>query len=34
VFDINRFTFYTEGKKSRSQCQNSGVKVDAKDNTG
>jgi hypothetical protein len=34
VYDINGFTFYTKAKDRRSQCQNSGVKVDAKDSTG
>jgi hypothetical protein len=28
--DINEFTFYTKAKDSRSQCQNTGVRVDAK----
>jgi hypothetical protein len=28
-----RFVFYTKAKESRSQCQNSGVRVDAKDCT-
>jgi hypothetical protein len=34
VYDINGFTFYTKTKDSRSQCQNSGVRVDAEDSTG
>jgi hypothetical protein len=34
VYDINDFTFYTKEKDSRSQCQNSGVRVDAEDSTG
>jgi hypothetical protein len=34
TYDINEFTFYTKANDSRSQCQNSGVKVDAEDNTG
>jgi hypothetical protein len=34
AYDINEFTFYTKANDSRSQCQNSGVKVDAEDNTG
>jgi hypothetical protein len=33
VYDINGCTFYTNAKDSRSQCQNSGVRVDAKDST-
>jgi hypothetical protein len=33
VYDINGFTFYTKAKYCRSQCQNSGVRVDAKDST-
>jgi hypothetical protein len=32
--DINNFTFYTKAKDRRSQCQNSGVGVDAKDSMG
>jgi hypothetical protein len=32
--DINGFIFYTKAKDSRSQCQNSGVRVDAEDSTG
>jgi hypothetical protein len=32
--DINECTFYTKAKDSRSQCQNSGVRVDAEDSTG
>jgi hypothetical protein len=34
AYDINGFTFYTKAKDNRSQCQNSGVRVDAEDNTG
>jgi hypothetical protein len=34
AYDINEFTFYTKAKDSRSQCQNSGVRVDAEDSTG
>jgi hypothetical protein len=34
VYGINDFTFYTKAKDCRSQCQNSGVRVDAEDNTG
>jgi hypothetical protein len=34
VYDINGCTFYTKAKGSRSQCQNSGVRVDAEDSTG
>jgi hypothetical protein len=34
VYDINGFTFYTKTKDSTSQCQNSGVRVDAEDSTG
>jgi hypothetical protein len=34
AYDINGFTFYTKTKDSRSQCQNSGVRVDAEDSTG
>jgi hypothetical protein len=30
VYAINGCTFYTKAKESRSQCQNSGVRVDAK----
>jgi hypothetical protein len=33
AYDINDFTFYTKAKDSRSQCQNNGVRVDAKDST-
>ena len=33
AYDINGFTFYTKAKDSRSQCQNSGVRVDAEDST-
>jgi hypothetical protein len=34
AYDINGCTFYIKGKDSRSQCQNSGVRVDAEDRTG
>jgi hypothetical protein len=34
VYDINGFTFYTKAKDCRSQCQHSGVRVDAEDSTG
>jgi hypothetical protein len=34
VYDINRCTFYTKAKDSRSQCQNSGVGVDVEDSMG
>jgi hypothetical protein len=34
AYDINGCTFYTKAKDSRSQCQNSGVRVDAEDSTG
>jgi hypothetical protein len=34
AYVINGFTFYTKAKDSRSQCQNSGVRVDAEDSTG
>jgi hypothetical protein len=34
VYDINWCTFYTKAKDSRSQCQNSGVRVDVEDSTG
>jgi hypothetical protein len=34
VNDINGCTFYTKAKDGRSQCQNSGVRVDAEDSTG
>jgi hypothetical protein len=33
AYDINGCTFYTKAKDSRSQCQNSCVKVDAEDST-
>jgi hypothetical protein len=33
AYDINVFTFYTKAKDRRSQCQNSGVRVDAEDST-
>jgi hypothetical protein len=32
--DINACIFYTMAKNSKSQCQNSGVRVDAEDSTG
>jgi hypothetical protein len=31
AYDINGCTLYTKAKDSRSQCQNSGVRVDAED---
>jgi hypothetical protein len=34
AYDINGCAFYTKAKDSRSQCQNSGVRVDAEDSTG
>jgi hypothetical protein len=34
MYDINGFTFYTKAKDSRSQYQNSGVRVDVEDSTG
>jgi hypothetical protein len=34
AYDINGCTFYTKAKDSRSQCQNSGVRVDAEDRAG
>jgi hypothetical protein len=34
AYDINDFTFYTKPKDNRSQCQNSGVRVDAEDSIG
>jgi hypothetical protein len=34
AYDINGCTFYTKAKDSRSQCQNSGVRVDAEDSMG
>jgi hypothetical protein len=33
AYDINGFIFYTKAKDHRSQCQNSGVRVDAEDST-
>jgi hypothetical protein len=33
AYDINGCTFYTKAKDSRSQCQNSGVRLDAEDST-
>jgi hypothetical protein len=32
--DINGCTLYTKAKDSRSQCQNSGVRIDVEDNMG
>jgi hypothetical protein len=29
VYDINDFAFYTKAKDCKSQCQNSGFRVDA-----
>jgi hypothetical protein len=34
AYDINECPFYTKENDSRSQCQNSGVRVDAEDSTG
>jgi hypothetical protein len=34
AYDINDFTFYTKAKGCRSQCKNSGVRVDTEDSTG
>jgi hypothetical protein len=34
TYDINGCTFYTMAKDSKSQRQNSGVRVDAEDSTG
>jgi hypothetical protein len=34
AYDINGCTFYTKVKDTSSQCQNSGVRVDAEDSTG
>jgi hypothetical protein len=34
AYGINGCTFYTKAKDSKSQCQNSGVRVDAEDSTG
>jgi hypothetical protein len=34
AYDINGFTFYTKVKDSRSQCQDSVVRVGAEDSTG
>jgi hypothetical protein len=34
AYGINGCTFYTKAKDSRSQCQNSGVRVDVEDSTG
>jgi hypothetical protein len=34
AYDINSFTFYTKAEDCRSQCQNSGVRVDAEDSMG
>jgi hypothetical protein len=33
LYDINGFRFYTKAENSRSQCQNSEVRVDAEDRT-
>jgi hypothetical protein len=33
AYDINGCTFYTKAKDSRSQCQNSGVRLDVEDST-
>jgi hypothetical protein len=33
-YDINGFTSYTKAKDHRSQCQNSGVRVDVEDSMG
>jgi hypothetical protein len=33
-YDIDGCTFYSKAKDSRSQCQNSGVRVDVEDSTG
>jgi hypothetical protein len=33
AYDINGFIFYTKAKDCRSQCQNSGVRVDVEDST-
>jgi hypothetical protein len=33
-YDINEFIFYTKAKDSKSQCQNTRVRVDAEDSTG
>jgi hypothetical protein len=34
AYDINGFTLYTKAKDCRSQCQNSGVRVDVEDSIG
>jgi hypothetical protein len=34
VYDMNGCKFYPKAKDSRSQCQNSGVRVDAEGSTG
>jgi hypothetical protein len=34
AYDINGCTFYTKAKDNRSQCQNSGMRVDVEDSTG
>jgi hypothetical protein len=34
AYDINGCTFHSNAKDSRSQCQNSDVRVDTKDSTG
>jgi hypothetical protein len=31
AYDTNGYTFYTKAKDNRSQCQNSGVRVDVED---
>jgi hypothetical protein len=33
TYDINEFTFYTKANDTKSQCQNSGVRVDVEDST-
>jgi hypothetical protein len=34
TYDINGCTFYIKEKDNRSQCQNSGIRVDAEDSMG
>jgi hypothetical protein len=34
AYDINECTFYTKANDNKSQCQNSGLRVDAEDSTG
>jgi hypothetical protein len=34
AYDINGFILYTKAKDHRTQCQNSGVRVDVEDSTG